>query len=82
MKIGVLWFDFGLNANGSAGFVFGASDKAFGYSSVSSRTDASGQQSCAQATFENIGGQFAKAGGLKGVQNGTAGPLTGSASLG
>ncbi|KAL3028495.1 hypothetical protein AAZX31_03G117000 [Glycine max] len=70
------------HANGSAGFVFGASDKAFGYSSVSSRTDASGQQSCAQATFENIGGQFAKAGGLKGVQNGTAGGVAcGSAGI-
>uniref|UniRef100_A0A368UJR5 J domain-containing protein n=1 Tax=Glycine max TaxID=3847 RepID=A0A368UJR5_SOYBN len=70
------------HANGSAGFVFGASDKVFGYSSVSSRTDADGQQSCAQATYENIGGQFAKVGGLNGVQNRTAcGVARGSAGI-
>ncbi|KAG4915892.1 hypothetical protein JHK87_053449 [Glycine soja] len=70
------------HGNGSAGFVFGASDKVFGYSSVSSRTDADGQQSCAQATYENIGGQFAKVGALNGVQNRTAcGVARGSAGI-
>ncbi|KAL2320716.1 hypothetical protein Fmac_029685 [Flemingia macrophylla] len=71
-----------LHANGCAGFVFGGSGKAFGHSSVSSGTGAEGQKSCAHAAFENIGGQFVKAGGFNGVQNGTAcGIAHGSAGI-
>jgi len=45
----------------AAGFVFGGNDMGFGYSSVSSRTEAGGQQFCAHAGSGNVG-----------VQNGTA----------
>ncbi|CAJ1913063.1 unnamed protein product [Sphenostylis stenocarpa] len=50
------------HANGcDTGFVFRGNLKGFGYSSVTSRTEAGGQQSCAQSASENVG-----------VQNGTA----------
>ncbi|XP_027926546.1 uncharacterized protein LOC114183653 [Vigna unguiculata] len=50
------------HANGcAAGFVFGGNDIGFGYSSVSSKTEAGGQQFCAHAASGNVG-----------VQNGTA----------
>ncbi|XP_027350429.1 uncharacterized protein LOC113861663 [Abrus precatorius] len=57
--------------NSSTGFVFGTSDNVSGYSSVSSGTDADGQQSSTHVAFENIGGQYVKAGKTNDVQNGT-----------
>ncbi|RDX72126.1 DnaJ-like subfamily C member 7, partial [Mucuna pruriens] len=62
-----------LHANGCTGFVFGGSDKVSSYSSVGSGTDADGQQSCAHAAFESIGGQFVKNGTACGISSGSTG---------
>ncbi|KAK7285648.1 hypothetical protein RJT34_20425 [Clitoria ternatea] len=59
------------HVNSCAGFVFGGSNKAFSYSSVSSGTDADGKPSCT-SVFESIGRQYVKAGETNGVKNKTA----------
>ncbi|KAE9621672.1 putative DnaJ domain, tetratricopeptide-like helical domain-containing protein [Lupinus albus] len=64
------------HVNSSAGFVFGGSEKGCGNFGVSSGTNSSRQESCTDATSENIGGKFFKECERNDVQNGTGCGIT------
>ncbi|CAL0310606.1 unnamed protein product [Lupinus luteus] len=70
------------HVNSSAGFEFGGSEKGFSIFGVSSGANSSHQESCTDATSENIGGKFVKECKRNDFENGTGcGIACGSAGI-